>query len=168
MGRSKKKTPKPRKPVRQSAAAKTVARKKLVAASASAKKGLSDVAGKVKASTVEGYVRGLPSPQATIVNRLRALVREAAPEAVETMKWAQPVFEANGPFAHIKAQGKSVNFGFWRGTLLNDPDDKLVGDGEKMRHLKISTLKDIRSDVIRALVRGAVLLNRHLGDPTRG
>ncbi len=117
--------------------------------------------------SVDSYVKLLPSPQQMIVNRLRALVANAAPEAMEALKWAQPVFEAEGPFAHIRAAGSHVNFGFWRGALLEAPEGVLEGEGDMMRHVRIVTWKDVKEDVLKALVRQAVLLNQRLGDPTR-
>ncbi len=117
--------------------------------------------------SVDVYVKMLPSPQQVIVNRLRALVASAAPEAMESLKWAQPVFEAEGPFAHIRAASGHVNFGFWRGALLEAPPGLLEGEGDMMRHVKIVTWKDVKEDILRALVRQAVLLNLRLGDPTR-
>ncbi len=67
-----------------------------------------------------------------------AIVQKAAPEASESIKWAQPVYESNGPFAYIKAFKNAVNFGFWRGVDLDDPQGLLAGDGDKMRHVKLS------------------------------
>lgn len=119
-------------------------------------------------NTVDGYVTGLPSPLQVIVQRLRELVRDAAPEAAETLKWSQPVFEANGPFAQIDAHENHVNFGFWRGAMLKAPIGVLQDGDQAMRHLKVFSLEDIKADILRTLVRQAVLLNETLGDPTRG
>ena len=55
------------------------------------------------AKTVGEYVAGLGKEQAEIISALRQIVRSAAPKAKESVKWAQPVYEDNGPFAHIRA-----------------------------------------------------------------
>ena len=68
--------------------------------------------------TVEGYTAKQPAAQAETIRRLRAIVWEAAPKAVESIKWGQPVYEQVGPFAFIKAASKHVTFGFWRGTEI--------------------------------------------------
>jgi hypothetical protein len=119
------------------------------------------------AKTVEGYIEGLPGPQAEVVAALRALILEAAPEVKESVKWAQPVYEANGPFAFIKAFPRWVNFGFWRGGELADPHGLLHGEGDRMRHVKVAEVGDIRSEALQDFVRSAVALNRTLGDPTK-
>jgi len=118
--------------------------------------------------TVEAYVAGLPDDQAAIVMALRALVRKAAPKATEAIKWAQPVFDSNGPMIFIKAHRQHVNFGFWRGAEMQDPEGLLEGEGERMRHVKLTAVKDIRRPALAAFVREAVRLNADKGDPTKG
>ncbi len=122
---------------------------------------------RAKPTTVDGFVQTLPPPMQVMVNKLRALVAAASPEATEAFKWAQPVYEASGPFAYIKAFKGYLNFGFWRGAVLDAPGDLLEGDGERMRHLKITALADIDDALIQSLVRQAVLLNSRLGDPSK-
>jgi hypothetical protein len=118
--------------------------------------------------SVAEYAAGLGDWRADVVLALRDLVRQAAPEAKESIKWAQPVYEFDGPFCYIKAFKNHVNFGFWRGVDLPDEEGILTGTGEKMRHVKLTGLEDIREDVFQDLVRDAVMLNRSKGDPTKG
>jgi hypothetical protein len=122
----------------------------------------------MKAKTVDEYVSGLPGWQAEVGSALRELIRKAAPDATESIKWAQPVYEDNGPFCYFKAFKNHVNFGFWRGADLPDPEGLLLGSGTKMAHVKLSGVDDLRPDVFADLVRAAVELNRSLGDPTKG
>lgn len=117
--------------------------------------------------SVDGYVAALPVNQQTIVNRLRALIAAAAPEAIEALKWGQPVYEVNGPMAYVKAYKEYVNFGFWRGAMLAHPEATLEGDGDRMRHLKIRGPADVNDELIQLLVKEAAALNAKLGNPTR-
>jgi hypothetical protein len=121
-----------------------------------------------KAKTVAEYAAGLGDWRGEVVLAVRELVLGAAPEAKESIKWAQPVYEDNGPFCYIRAFKNHVNFGFWRGVDLTDEAGVLEGSGEKMRHVKLTGLGDIREDVFQDLVREAVALNRTKGDPTKG
>jgi hypothetical protein len=118
--------------------------------------------------TVDSYIAGLDESQAKIVANVRQIVRQAAPEATESFKWAQPVYETNGPFCYIKAFKNYVNFGFWRGVDLDDPQGLLQGTGEKMRHVKLADVADIDEPVFSSFVRQAVALNLQKGDPTKG
>ena len=119
-------------------------------------------------TNVDGYVQALPAGQQTIVNRVRALVAAASPEAIESFRWSQPVYEANGPFAYIKAHKDYVNFGFWRGAVLEIPSGiTLDGEGTRMRHVKIADAAEIQEESLKALVKQAVLLNSRLGNPAQ-
>jgi len=118
--------------------------------------------------TVDEYVKGLENWQAEIVSILRNLVIEAAPKAVEGFKWNQPVFEWNGPFVYIKAFKNHINFGFWRGIDLPDPEGILSGTGKKMRHVQLRAVEDIDRDQLQMFVRVALALNDRKGDPTKG
>ena len=70
--------------------------------------------------TVAAYIAQIENWQAEIVSKVRNIILETAPEADEAIKWAQPVYSVNGPFAYIKAFKNSVNFGFWRGVDIQD------------------------------------------------
>jgi hypothetical protein len=118
--------------------------------------------------TVEEYIRALSGWQASAVRSICNIVRATAPKAKESIKWAQPVYEQEGPVCYLKAFNACVNFGFWRGAELSDPKRLLRGEGDKMRHVKLSSERDVDPKAFAAFVKQAVELNRRLGDPTRG
>ncbi len=120
-----------------------------------------------KPTTIPAYIERLEEPQRAIVATLHELIMKAAPAATHAIKWAQPVYETNGPFAYIRAFKNHVTFGFWRGTELSDPDGVLEGDGDRMKHMKLRDAKEIRKKVVQAFVKEAVHLNETLGNPTR-
>lgn len=120
----------------------------------------------VAAKTIDEYIAGLGGDwRAGVVGELRRVVDEAAPDARSTIKWAQPVWESNGPFAYVKAFSRSVNIGFWRGAQLDDPTGILEGEGDRMKHVSLREGDSVPSDGLRAFVRQAVQLNRELGNP---
>jgi hypothetical protein len=118
--------------------------------------------------SVDAYIAGLDGWKAEVASRARRLVLEAAPDAVESIKWAQPVYETNGPFCYMKAFKNSVNLGFWRGVELEDPKGLLQGTGEKMRHVKLTGDDDVDEAALARFVRQAMQLNLDKGDPTKG
>jgi len=119
------------------------------------------------AKTVDDYIDGLDGWQTDVADRVRDIINNVAPEAKESIKWAQPVYEVNGPFCYMKAFKNTVNFGFWRGIDLDDPQGLLQGTGEKMRHVKLAGLEDIDDQAFAAYVKQAVALNLEKGDPTK-
>ena len=119
------------------------------------------------ARDVEEYASELGDWRGGAVRRLADLVREHAPTATATIKWAQPVFESNGPFAYVKAFPRTVNVGFWRGAELDDPNGALIGDGDRMKHVTLRSLADLEPERIAGWVRQAVALNAEKGSPTK-
>jgi hypothetical protein len=118
-------------------------------------------------ASVDDYVAGLPAEHAEIARRIRELIKRVAPEARESIKWAQPVYEHHGPFAYFRGFKDYVNFGFWRGAELNDPEKLLTGGGERMAHISVRRAEDLPTAQLEAFVRAAVLLNEAKGNPTR-
>lgn len=118
--------------------------------------------------SVDDYVAKVAPWQRTIIEKLREVVMAAAPSALESIKWGQPVYEHKGPFAYIKAHAAQVNFGFWRGAELEDGKRMLQGEGERMRHVKILETHVIDELALAAFVKQAVALNDKKGDPTKG
>ena len=118
--------------------------------------------------SVDDYISALEDWKGEVVSAVRSIILKSAPEAKESIKWAQPVYEINGPFCYIKAFKDSVNFGFWRGIDIDDPSGLLQGTGEKMRHVKLTSLSDVNESVFSGFVKQAVRLNLDKGDPTKG
>jgi hypothetical protein len=121
----------------------------------------------MKPTNVDQYVASLPSAHAEIVEALRAVIKKAAPKANETYKWAQPVYEQDGPMIWVKAFSRYVNIGFWRGAEMQDKHDLLVGEGSRMRHVTLHSVQDIKKGALTDYIKQAVALNRAGGDPTR-
>ena len=121
----------------------------------------------LRGTNVDDWAKKLTGWQADAMKIIRALVSRHAPDATLVMKWGQPVWEQNGPFAWLRPAAKHVSFGFWRGAELNDPDGHLEGEGDRMRHLKMTSAKDVETLPIEGFVKQAIALNGSKGDPTK-
>ncbi len=117
---------------------------------------------------VDEYVSKVAPWQRDVIQKLRTVLKSAAPNASESIKWGQPVYEHKGPFAYIKAHAAQVNLGFWRGAELDDNKRMLQGEGEKMRHVKILETHVLDELTLSAFVKQAFALNDKKGDPTKG
>jgi hypothetical protein len=117
--------------------------------------------------TVDDYVAAVAAPMDEVASELRRVIREAVPEAVESMKWGQPVYSVDGPFVALKAHPRHVTLTFWRGAELAGAHQLLDGDGERMRHARFASVSGIDHAGLAELVRAAADLNRRLGDPTK-
>ena len=73
-------------------------------------------AGSGASKSVDAYVAGLEGWQAEAAQRLRDVIRSAAPSLAESIKWGQPVYEDSGPVCYFRTSTDHLTFGFWRGT----------------------------------------------------
>lgn len=155
------------RPAAKKAATKKTAAKKAPAKKAAAKKTVAKKSARAAGLTVDAFAAKLGDWRGEVVRELRSLLQSAAPEATESIKWGQPVYEAAGPFAYIKAYKNHVNFGFWRGAELLDPKGMFKGTGNRMRHIELRSLAELDRPILEAMVRTAVGMNRAKGDPTK-
>ena len=121
-----------------------------------------------KRPTIDEYIAKFPDWRGEVAVLLRSLVLATVPEAREAIKWAQPVFEDNGPFCYFKVHARHVTLGFWRGAQLASGKGVLQSSGEKMAHARFLASGDVHPAAIKRWIREAAALNRRLGDPTKG
>ncbi len=119
------------------------------------------------ATPADAYIAGFPDWRGEAMSLAVDAILAAAPGSTVSIKWSQPVFDLGGPFAYVKAFRTSVNVGFWRGAELDDPEVRLSGDGDRMRHLKLTAAGQLDVDRLTDWVRQAVALNAAQGDPTK-
>lgn len=100
--------------------------------------------------------------------RMRALIREADPEMVETVKWRKPsnpagvpVWEHDGIVCTGETYKGYVKLTFANGARLPDPAGLFNGSlgGNSMRALDIRENYSVDEDVFKALVCAAVAFN---------
>ncbi|MFD1030149.1 DUF1801 domain-containing protein [Metaplanococcus flavidus] len=109
---------------------------------------------------VDELIEGLDESVQVIVKRLRTMVFEAYPEIEEHIKWSKPSYSKEGLVCYMQTAKSHVNFGFYRGTELEDRNNILEGDGKKMRHVQIHKMDDIDEEKLKFLIWDAVDLNR--------
>jgi hypothetical protein len=106
---------------------------------------------------VDGFFARQPAPLGAILNELRVLVAEAAPEAKSAIKWGMPFYVIDGETVCALAAFKShVNL-ILPGApgTFDDPGGRLEGDGKTGRHLKLRALDDLPRDAVRSWLRTA-------------
>lgn len=100
--------------------------------------------------------------RADVLRRVRALIHQAVPDVVETVKWgATPIFEHHGIFVVVQPFKKAVNATFAHGAALPDPRGLFnSGFGGNTRRA-IDFLEDAALDekALKALIRAAAAYN---------
>ena len=59
-------------------------------------------------------------------------------------------------YCMIPVYTNHLNLGFYKGTLLSDPDSLLKGTGKFIRHIPIKSMADLQNDAIENMIRQAI------------
>ena len=92
-----------------------------------------------------------------LLEKLRALVIKAVPDADVSIKWGVPFYQRNGKNVCALASFKDhvgINF-FASPSALPDPQKKLEGSGKSNRMLKVRSAADIDSASITRWLKAA-------------
>ena len=97
-----------------------------------------------------------------ILKRAHKLLLEIHPEVVIVPRLGEKSISYGlGPkknseaYCYLIAYKTHVNLGFFHGSRLG-ADDLLEGTGQLMRHLKISSLEDLKNPIIGKLIKAAL------------
>jgi uncharacterized protein YdeI (YjbR/CyaY-like superfamily) len=114
---------------------------------------------------VDAYIQKSAAFAKPILEKLRKLIFQAAPDVTETIKWSFPNYEVHGSMlCNMAAFKEHCSFGFWKASLLKDPEGILaLAERNSMGHLdKLTTLKDLPADkILVAYLKEAALLNKN-------
>jgi hypothetical protein len=103
------------------------------------------------------YLAAQPPKNRAIIRALRAFVKRAAPRLVESVKWGNGCWlSGNVPVAYVYSDDGFVQFGFFRGASLKDPQGLLEGKAQYVRHVKVRSVADLDAKALRALLRQAI------------
>ncbi len=112
--------------------------------------------------TFEDVIESSTEDVKKISLKLRTLVAEVMPGVTE-VSWKRQGMSGYGVgpkkmsehFCYIAPQKNHVNFGFYYGADLSDPDGLLEGTGKLLRHVKIRDEKEIKNRALLKLLKEA-------------
>ena len=101
------------------------------------------------------------------LSRMRQLIIEAVPEAIEEWKWAKasspgtPVWSHNGMICTGETYKSVVKLTFFKGASLKDPTGIFNSslEGKARRAIDIAEGEEVDASAFKALIREAVDLN---------
>ena len=115
---------------------------------------------------IDARVAELGDWRGEMLSRVRGLIREADPEVVEEWKWrGVPVWSHDGLICTGEAYKAVVKLTFAKGAALDDPTGLFNSslEGNVRRAIDIREGETLNEQALKALVRGAVALNRSKG-----
>lgn len=119
-------------------------------------------AGLSAAQRIDAKIAALGDWRGRTLARIRALVHEADPEVVETVKWGRvPVWEHAGILTTGEIYKAAVKMTFARGAALEDPSGLFNAslEGSTRRAIDFHEGDVIDEVALKALVRAAVARN---------
>ena len=107
--------------------------------------------------TVEEFLSNLPSVTQAMTRELVAVARTRMPGAHEFIYHNAVGYSvSDSPFdriCYVAPQDKGyVNFGFFFGAGLPDPKKLLIGDGKRLRHIKIWSVETAKNPALAKLI----------------
>jgi hypothetical protein len=107
-------------------------------------------------ATFDDYLSGQARKHQPIIRALRRFVKRTAPKLEESVKWGNGCWlKGRVPVSYVYSAPDHVQFGFFRGASLKDPNGLLQGKGAYVRHIKVYKLSDVDEKAFRALVKQA-------------
>ena len=107
---------------------------------------------------VDAFFARQPPQLRPILDALRALVEEAAPDATASIKWGMPFYAVEGEtvcaLAGFKAHVNLILPG--APGAIADPDGLLEGEGKTGQHLKLRALDELPREAVQGWLRTTV------------
>jgi hypothetical protein len=114
------------------------------------------------AQLIDARIAELDDWRGEMLGRIRALIKEADPDAVEEWKWmGTPIFSHDGIVCTGETYKSVVKMTFAKGASLKDPSRLFNSslDGNVRRAIDIHEGEKINVRALKALIREAVALN---------
>ena len=126
------------------------------------KKSAAPGVGKSASAEIDARIKSLGGWRGETLARLRAWIKQADPEAIETWKWrGVPVWEHDGMICTGETYKRVVKLTFAKGASLKDPAGLFNSslEGNTRRAIDIGEGGKINEKAFKALIRAAVTLN---------
>ena len=118
------------------------------------------------AQLIDARIEELGAWRGKTLSRLRALIKQADPEAIEEWKWrGVPVWSHDGMICTGETYKNVVKVTFSKGASLKDPSGLFNSslDGNTRRAIDFHEGDAIDEEAFKALIRAAVSLNQSSG-----
>lgn len=110
-------------------------------------------------TTIDEYIANSPKQTQPILQELRKAIREAAPQATETISWRMPTFKLNGYLVHFAVYKKHVGFYPAGTSAIEAFRDQLTEYKTSKAAVQFPLDKPLPVDLIKAMVRFRVKEN---------
>ncbi len=111
-------------------------------------------------ASVDEFVQAKVDPSLRpVVETIRALIKEYAPQAQETISYGIPAYKVRGFIAVISPTKRDITLGFSRGARFEDKYGLLRGVGRVSKHVKMRSVADVNRAALRYYLKQALKLD---------
>ena len=115
----------------------------------------------MSSEAVDEFVETKVQPEhREIVETLRTLMKECAPDATEVISRGSPAWQGSKLLAIISVSRTHITFAFARGAEFEDSFGLLEGVGKTTRHVKLKKPEAVSQEALRDYARQAVRLDQ--------
>lgn len=119
---------------------------------------------------IDAKIQSLGDWRGETLAKIRALIKQADPEVVETLKWrGVPVWEHDGILCTGETYKAAVKMTFAKGAALPDPAGLFNSslEGNTRRAIDVHEGEKINEEALKALIRAAVAANTSARAPKK-
>ncbi len=111
-------------------------------------------------TTVDQFVKTRVLPELRpVVAMIRAMMKEFAPEAQESISYGIPAYKVRRIIAVISPTKKDITLSFSRGGQFKDKYGLLRGVGKSSKHVKIKNVDEANKAALRYYIKEALRLD---------
>lgn len=114
---------------------------------------------KVKCITVDEYIMQFPVEVQDMLKKLRVVIKEAAPEAEETISYQMPAFSLNGTLVYFAAWRNHIGF-YPTSSGMNAFKEELSQYKGTKSSIHFPLTKPLPNELIRKIVKFRVAENK--------
>ena len=112
-------------------------------------------------ATVDSFIENRVQPEhREIVEALRKLMRETAPDAREVITYGVLAWRGNLILAVISPTKKDITLAFSKGAVFEDKYGLLKGVGRVSKHVKLKDVKDVNRTALTYYIKQALELDK--------
>ncbi len=122
----------------------------------------SETKGDTPSQMIDARIKELGDWRGKTLSNVRALIKQADPDAVEDWKWNVPVWAHDGQICTGETYKNAVKLTFPKGASLKDPSGLFNSslEGKTRRAIDIHDGDEIDKDAFKTLIKAAAALNK--------
>ena len=113
---------------------------------------LMEAAPKIRFTNTDEYIALFPPRQQAMMQQLRAIIKEAAPDATEVISYNMPAFKGNGILVYFAAYKNHIGF-YPTAAPISVFADRLQGYKTSRGAIQLPISDEIPAELVREIVR---------------